>query len=105
MSFSAALQETLGIAQAEATIAGAMPLSPRRLAYNEQYGAPFLYPSDWTANWEAYRANKDFLVSYIRTMVDDYATPKMQAEIARQEQALEARYLTATPLYQRLVGA
>lgn len=105
MSFSAALQETLGIAQAEATIAGAMPLSPRRLAYNEQYSAPFLYPSDWTANWEAYRANKDFLVSYIRTLMDDYVTPKMQAEIARQEQALKARYLTATPLYQHLVGA
>lgn len=105
MSFSAALQETLGIAQAEATIAGAMPLSPRRLSYTEQYGAPFLYPSEWTASWDAYKANKDYLVSYIRTMMDDYATPRMQAEIARQEQALKARFLTATPLYKHLVGA
>ncbi|HVI51216.1 MAG TPA: hypothetical protein VM661_08415 [Candidatus Sulfotelmatobacter sp.] len=105
MSFSAALQETLGIAQAEATIAGAMPLSPRRLAYNEQYSAPFLYPSDWTASWEAYKASKDFLVAYIRTLMHDYATPKMQVEIARQEQALKVRYLTATPLYRHLVGA
>ena len=105
MSFSAALQETLGIAQAEAAIAGAMPLSPRRLAYNEQYNAPFLYPGDWTASWHAYVANKDFLVSYIRTLMDDYATPKMQAAITAQEQALKASYLTAVPLYQYLVGA
>ena len=105
MSFSAALQETLGIAQAEAAIAGAMPLSPRRLAYNEQYSAPFLYPTEWTASWDSYVANKDFLVSYIRTMMDDYATPKMQTYIVQQEQALKARYLTALPLYQYLVGA
>lgn len=64
MSFSAALQETLGIAQAEATIAGAMPLSPRRPSYNEQYNAPFLYPTEWTASWDSYVVNKDFLVSY-----------------------------------------
>lgn len=105
MSFSAALQETLGIAQAEATIAGAIPLSPRRLAYNEQYTAPFLYPSEWTASWDAYQGNKEYLVSYIRMMMDDYATPKMQAAISAQEHVLKADYLTAEPLYRNLVGA
>lgn len=104
MSFSAALQETLGIAQGEATIAGAMPLCPKRLSYTEQYNSPFLYPSEWTASWDGYMAHKDFLVSYIRTLMDDFATPKMQQAIKEQEATLKARFLTAEPLYRNLVG-
>jgi glycosyltransferase involved in cell wall biosynthesis len=105
MSFSAALQETLGIAQGEAAIAGAMPLSPNRLSYTEQYNSPFLYPSEWTASWDGYMASKDYLVAYIRTLMDDFDTPKMQHAIKDQDATLKARYLTAEPLYRNLVGA
>ena len=105
LSFSAALQETLGIAQGEAIIAGAIPLSPDRLSYTEQYDRPFLYPSEWTESWDAYLAHKSELVTVIVKLIDEYATPKVQQAIKDQDRVLKARFLTAEPLYRNLVGS
>jgi len=43
--FSASLQETLGIAQFEAMLAGATPIVPDRLSYTEMYPTYYKYPS------------------------------------------------------------
>jgi len=44
--FSVSLQETLGIAQFEAALLGAMPLVPNRLSYTEMYHDAFKYVND-----------------------------------------------------------
>jgi hypothetical protein len=102
--FSAALQETLGIAQAEAVVAGAMPLQPNRLSYSEQYLEKFLYPSEWTTNWDAYLANKDKLVELIKTMMSNYTNSDMQVLLREQNKILRDRFISAQPLYKNLLG-
>lgn len=64
--FSAALQETYGIAQTEAIFAGAISLSPDRLSYSEMYYSPFLYPSELTESFSDYFMNRDELVALIK---------------------------------------
>jgi hypothetical protein len=74
--FSAALQETYGIAQTEAVFAGALPLSPDRLSYSEMYIPEFLYPSVWTESFEEYTKFKNLLIQYLCDMLwnDGYFT-------------------------------
>lgn len=64
--FSASLQETLGIGLYEGLVCGAMPIAPNRLSYSEMYPDECLYPSEWTADLEAYRHYKPELVQHIR---------------------------------------
>lgn len=71
--FSASLQETLGISSCiEGPLCGALPFSPNRLSYAELFkGFPmFLYPSEWTENWEAYIANKYKLIERLKLLIE-----------------------------------
>jgi glycosyltransferase involved in cell wall biosynthesis len=67
--FSANLQETLGISScAEAPILNAIPLVPNRLSYREifkNYQA-FVYPSEWTTDWNAYQLHKEEIINLIK---------------------------------------
>lgn len=64
--FSANLQETYGISAIEGLLAGALPLLPDRLSYSEMWDGRFMYPSEWTENWEAYQFNKQEMIRRIR---------------------------------------
>lgn len=66
MVFSASLQETLGIGCFEGLLCGAIPLAPDRLSYSEMYPPEFLYPSEWTRDWESYQRHKDQVVLRVR---------------------------------------
>jgi len=70
--FSASWQETLGIAQFEGMLHGAIPLQPNRLSYTEMYDPTFNYPSLWTENFELYKFYKNDLVDHIENMVLGY---------------------------------
>ncbi len=73
--FSANLQETLGITTcAEGPLAGAIPLAPDRLSYSEIFSdyPEFLYPSNWTTDWDAYIANRDTIVQRIIDIMENY---------------------------------
>lgn len=74
ISFSASLQETLGIGQVEALFANAIPLSPKRLSYKEMYDDTFLYSSKWTEDWDAYIKHKEKLKALIVDMIENYST-------------------------------
>jgi hypothetical protein len=70
--FSASLQETLGISQcAEGPLCGAIPLSPNRLSYTEIFENynEFLYPSEWTLDFNYYLENKTKLINKIQHLM------------------------------------
>jgi hypothetical protein len=67
--FSANTQETLGISCYEGAVVGATPMVPDRLSYTEMYDNDFLYPSDWTIDFETYKMNKDLVVAHIRKVM------------------------------------
>lgn len=68
MAFSANLQETLGISMYEAALVGTYPMVPGRLSYTEMWSE--CYPSEWTASWEAYQANKEKVMTHIRYLMN-----------------------------------
>ena len=69
--FSANTQETLGISCYEGALVGASPMVPNRLSYSEMYGDSFLYPSEWTEDFESYKMNKDLMVAHIKTVLGE----------------------------------
>lgn len=82
--FSAALQETYGIAQTEAVFAGAVPCSPDRLSYSEMYSPTFLYPSCFTASWKEYLKHRKAMVGLLVDMVENFEAYAADLPIARQ---------------------
>lgn len=101
--FSAALQETYGIAQTEAIFAGAISLSPDRLSYEEMYIPDFLYPSDWTMNYAAYIENKESLVALIKDSLNmDDATRNHL--IDSQLEFLRTNYIGDVQICKALIG-
>jgi hypothetical protein len=85
--FSCSLQETLGIGCYEGVLAGAVPVVPDRLSYREMYPEGFRYPSDWTANWEAYLRHKPKLVVHLREVLARAAAGSVDLEPCRQRLA------------------
>ena len=69
--FSANTQETLGISCYEGALVGASPMVPNRLSYSEMYGDSFLYPSEWTEDFESYKLNKDLIVAHIKKVLGE----------------------------------
>jgi len=75
MFFSANLQETLGISTCiEGPLVGALPCAQDSLSYAEILAGheEFLYPSEWTKNYESYEANKQDMVNRIEDMMVNY---------------------------------
>ena len=75
--FSANLQETLGISTcAEGPLVDCLPLAPDRLSYSEIFKnhQMFLYPDEWTENWDSYITNRENLVRRVKYMLDQYET-------------------------------
>lgn len=70
--FSANLQETLGISWYEGVLVDAIPMVPDRLSYSEMALPEFKYPSNWTEDFAAYRANRDKVVSRVREYMENY---------------------------------
>jgi len=73
MVFSANLQETLGISWYEGALVDALPMVPDRLSYSEMALDEFLYPSEWTKDWNSYIVHRDELVERIRWMMENYS--------------------------------
>ena len=70
--FSANLQETLGISWYEGALVGALPMVPERLSYSEMAEPDFLYPSEWTESWEAYKKHKQHVIDRIVDYMENY---------------------------------
>lgn len=75
ITFSASLQETMGISSCiEAPILGSLPLLPDRLSYSEVFETypEFRYPGEWTTDWNSYVENKERLVATIHELMTNY---------------------------------
>lgn len=101
--FSASLQETLGIGAMEAILCGVFPILPDRLSYSEMYMGEFLYPSEWTINYQNYLANKDKIKANIKTIIEGYDSELIQLSIKKQEKILLSNYLTADNMFMNIL--
>ena len=104
--FSAALQETHGIAMTEAVLAGAIPLVPDRLSYSEMYLDLFKYNSEWTESWDSYMKYKPLLIQFIMDLENkiEKFPDVVNDELLKNRQHLIDNYLDAPKLYDNLVN-
>jgi hypothetical protein len=71
MIFSASLQETWGLGCFEGLYYNSFPCVPDRLSYSEMYNPLFMYPSQWTSNWENYKKYKYALLNFIINRINN----------------------------------
>jgi glycosyltransferase involved in cell wall biosynthesis len=106
--FSANLQETYGISSClEGPATNNISLVPNRLSYTEIFQGydDYLYPSEWTENFESYLEHKDKLITRIRKLMTDYTTkPQFILPLIQQfKNQVLPRYATASVMYEELV--
>ncbi len=97
MVFSANLQETLGISWYEGALVDAIPMVPDRLSYSEMALPEFLYPSEWTENYDAYLYHRDKVVAQIVNYMDNYTD--LQVSLEKQRIKLNKEFFSGAALY------
>ena len=97
MVFSANLQETLGISWYEGALVDAIPMMPDRLSYSEMALPEFLYPSEWTENYDAYLHNRDKVVAQIVNYMENYND--LQVSLEKQRTKLNKEFFSGAALY------
>ena len=95
--FSANLQETLGISWYEGALVDAIPMMPDRLSYSEMASPEFLYPSEWTENYDAYLHNRDKVVAQIVNYMENYND--LQVSLEKQRTKLNKEFFSGAALY------
>jgi len=95
--FSASLQETLGIAQFEGMLHGAIPIQPNRLSYEEMYDPIFNYPSEWTEDYCSYKMNRDKLVDFIVDSMED--NESISSRLKENYRYISRKFFTGTEFY------
>jgi len=106
VSYSAALQETHGIAQVEAILCSTMPVSPNRLSYTEMYNEWFLYSSEWTESAESYQRYRPQMANFLKNLISTFRMmPQyMESIMAANREKLIETYITSKPLMEYLVS-
>jgi len=95
--FSANLQETLGISWYEGALVDAIPMVPDRLSYSEMAVPEFLYPSEWTEDYFAYRKYRGLLVDKIRNYMENYND--YMVSLDKQRTKLNKNFFSGAALY------
>lgn len=99
--FSCALHENLGISVMEGVLAGVIPVLPDRCSYAEMYLPEFLYPSEWTLDFDSYVKHRDQLVAFIQDRITN--REQYLAALAQQRLILISDYLTPTTMINNMV--
>jgi hypothetical protein len=97
MVFSANLQETLGISWYEGALVDAIPMMPDRLSYSEMALPEFLYPSEWTENFDAYLHHRDKVVAQIVNYMENF--DDLQVSLEKQRTKLNKEFFSGAALY------
>ncbi len=97
MVFSANLQETLGISWYEGALVDAIPMVPDRLSYSEMALPEFLYPSEWTENYDAYTYHRDKVVAQIVNYMENF--DDLQVSLEKQRTKLNKEFFSGAVLY------
>jgi glycosyltransferase involved in cell wall biosynthesis len=100
--FSANLQETLGISWYEGVLLDAIPMVPDRLSYGEMALKCFKYPSEWTEDFAAYRANRDKVVAQIREYIEHY--DDFSVALEKQRVKLSKDFFSGKQLYEAIAN-
>ena len=81
--FSANLQETLGISWYEGALVDAIPMVPDRLSYSEMAMQDFLYPSEWTESFDAYKTYRNAVIDRIQHYMENYESylPRLNKQV------------------------
>ena len=95
--FSANLQETLGISWYEGALVDAIPMVPNRLSYSEMAVPEFLYPSEWTEDFNSYRNNRTKVVAQIVEYMEHY--DDFQVSLEKQRTKLNKEFFSGVALY------
>lgn len=98
--FSANLQETLGISWYEGVLVDAIPMVPDRLSYSEMALKCFTYPSEWTEDFVAYRANRDKVVAQVREYIEHY--DDFAVGLEKQRTKLNKEFFSGAALYEAI---
>lgn len=99
--FSANLQETLGITWYEGALVGTIPMVPDRLSYTEMENTgKFLYPSEWTESFDAYKEHKDKIVASIVDYMENY--DNYLVDLNKLTTHLNENYFSCTNLLEKL---
>ena len=106
ISFSCSLQETLGISQMEAVLAGTVPLMPDSLSYVEMYDPVFLYDSRLIQvdNRKPSSDNIRNLIILACDIAYDSENHYWQERLRWQKEKLIRDYLTCTPMFNAIIG-
>ena len=99
--FSCALHENLGISVMEAVLSGVIPVLPDRCSYAEMYLPDFLYPSEWTANWEKYQQHRTELVAFVQERIQN--REQYLPALREQREILVRDYLNATVMIDKIL--
>jgi len=102
MVFSANLQETLGISWYEGALVDAIPMMPDRLSYSEMALPEFLYPSEWTENFDAYLHHRDKVVAQIVNYMENF--DDLQVSLEKQRTKLNKEFFSGAALYDTIKG-
>lgn len=102
MVFSANLQETLGISWYEGALVDAIPMMPDRLSYSEMALPEFLYPSEWTENFDAYLHHRDKVVAQIVNYMENF--DDLQVSLEKQRTKLNKEFFSGEALYDTIKG-
>lgn len=97
--FSANLQETLGISScAEGPLVESLPLVPNRLSYTEIFSKhqEFMYPSEWTIDWQSYVPKRTQLANKLVSMIENY--DKLVPKINQYTASTYLEFFTASNL-------
>jgi hypothetical protein len=97
MVFSANLQETLGISWYEGALVDAIPMMPNRLSYSEMALPEFLYPSEWTENYDTYLHHRDKVVAQIVNYMENF--DDLQVSLEKQRTKLNKEFFSGAALY------
>jgi glycosyltransferase involved in cell wall biosynthesis len=81
--FSASLHENWGISVFESMYLGCTPIMPNRCSYREMYPTVKLYPTKYTATKAGWKNNKEKMVKFIETRIENY-----EAEYERNQKAI-----------------
>jgi hypothetical protein len=100
MVFSANLQETLGISWYEGALVDTIPMVPDRLSYSEMSVPEFLYPSEWTEDFFAYRKYRGLIVDKIRHYMENYNDYLVSLD--KQRTVLNKHFFSGSALYEAI---
>ncbi|NJO60980.1 MAG: hypothetical protein HC836_22800 [Richelia sp. RM2_1_2] len=98
LTFSANLQETLGIGCYEQLCAGGAVMVPDRLSYSEMYIGEFVYPSEWTINYNAYLENRTSVCDRVVYLMEQFHSTHIQDLITKNLNNIHDNYFSANTM-------